>query len=92
MNAGLNANVDWFIGDVSVSYQSKAYWQDVLDARYAGWTKSYKLVNASVGVKWLGGKVTTSIKGTNILNKEVQQHVFGDVIKRALVAEVRIKM
>jgi outer membrane receptor protein involved in Fe transport len=92
VNAGINASVDWFVGDLSVSYQDKAYWQDVLDARYAGWTKAITLVNASVGVKWAGGRITTSIKGTNILNQEVQQHVFGDIIKRALVGEVRIKM
>jgi outer membrane receptor protein involved in Fe transport len=92
VNAGVNVNVDRFLGDVSVTYQDKAYWQDVLDIRYAGWTNSFTLVNASVGFKWAGGRIITSVKGTNILNQEVQQHVFGDVIKRALVAEVRIKL
>ncbi len=92
LNVGVNAGVDWFIGDLSVTYQDKAFWEDVLDARYAGWTNSFALVNASLGVKWAGGKVVTSIKGTNLLNEEVQQHVFGDVIKRAVMGEVRIKM
>jgi len=41
-------------------------------------------------VKWAGGKITTSIKGTNLGNQEIQQHVFGDIIKRSLVGELRV--
>jgi len=36
---------------------------------------AYTLVNGSFGVRWAGGKVTTSIKSNNILNRTVQQHV-----------------
>jgi len=28
-----------FLGNMAVSYTGEAYWQDVLDARYAGTTK-----------------------------------------------------
>jgi hypothetical protein len=47
-------------------------------------------VNGSFGVKWAGGRVTTLVKGNNLLNRDIQQHVFGDIIKRSVVAEVRV--
>jgi len=31
----------------------------------------------------------TSIKVTNLANEEIMQHVFGDVIKRQIVGELR---
>jgi hypothetical protein len=30
------------------------------------------------------------LKGTNLLNEDIQQHIFGDIIKRQLAAELRI--
>jgi hypothetical protein len=47
------------------------------------------MVSASFGVRWADGKVTTSVKGTNLFNQAIQQHVFGDILKRSLVGEVR---
>jgi len=89
-NVGFNTSYGRFFGDAAVSYQGEAYWQDVLDARYAGTTDPFTLVNGSFGVKWLGGKLVTSVKGTNLANQEVMQHVFGDVIKRSVVGEVKV--
>ena len=57
---------------------------------YHGTTESYTMVNGGFGVKWANNKVTTSIKGTNLGNQEVQQHVFGDIIKRSVVGELRV--
>ncbi len=74
-----------------MSYSDSAFWQDVLDARYSGSTDSYTLINGSVGVKW-NDRFTTSLKGVNLANDEVQQHVFGDVIKRQIVAELRVNV
>jgi hypothetical protein len=34
------------------------------------------MVDGSFGVKWNGGKVTTPVRATNLLNQEIQQHVF----------------
>jgi len=31
----------------------------------------------------------TSLKITNLANEEVQQHIFGDIFKRQIVAEAR---
>jgi hypothetical protein len=49
-------------------------------------------VNGSIGVKWNNGKVTTTVKSTNILNRTVQQHIFGDLLRRSVVGEVRIDL
>ena len=74
---------------MNVNYTDEAYWQDVLDARYAGNTDAFALVNAGFGVRWAGDRVTTSIKITNLTNEEVLQHIFGDVLKRQFVFELR---
>ena len=57
--------------------------------RYAGVTKAYTMVNAGVGVRWAGDKIVTSLKVINLGNEEVQQHIFGDLVKRQIVGEAR---
>ena len=89
-NAGFDFSHGRFLGNLALNYTDEAYWQDVLDIRFAGTTKAYTLVNGGFGVKWLGDRIVTSIKGTNLGNQEVMQHVFGDVIKRQVVGEVRV--
>jgi outer membrane receptor protein involved in Fe transport len=89
-NAGINFNSRHVLGSVDMNTQSKAYWQDVLDASYAGWTDSFTLLNASIGIKLPSSKAILQLKGNNLLNQEVMQHVFGDVIKRSVVAELRV--
>jgi iron complex outermembrane receptor protein len=89
-NAGFGVNNSRYLGNLSVHFTDEAYWQDVLDARFAGTTDSYTLVNGSFGLKWLNERVVTSVKVTNLANQEVMQHIFGDVLKRMVVGEVRI--
>ena len=89
-NAGFGVNRGRYLGNFSVSFTDEAYWQDVLDARFAGTTDSYTLVNGSFGLRWLGERVITSVKVTNLTNQEVMQHIFGDVLKRQVVGEVRL--
>ena len=89
-NAGLNWNASRYLGSVSVNYADKAFWNDVLSAPYYGYTDSYTLVNASFGMKWNDGKVITSLKGTNLANQTIQQHVFGDIMKIGAAFEVKI--
>jgi hypothetical protein len=90
-NAGVNFNDRRFLGSLSLNYSDKAFWVDVLDRTFAGYTDSYTMVNASFGVKWNEGRVVTSIKGTNITNESIQQHNFGDVLRRSLVGEVQVR-
>ncbi|HYT75935.1 MAG TPA: TonB-dependent receptor [Vicinamibacterales bacterium] len=89
-NAGVNFNRSRYVGDLNVSYSDSAFWQDVLDERYHGTTTAYTMVNGGFGVKWANNRVTTSVKGTNLGNQTIQQHVFGDIIKRQVVGELRV--
>jgi outer membrane receptor protein involved in Fe transport len=89
-NIGVNFNRDRYLGDLNVTYSDSAFWQDVLDDRYHGTTKSYTLVNGGFGVKWANNRITTAVKGMNLANQAIQQHVFGDIIKRQVVAELRV--
>jgi len=88
-NVGANVNYRKWFGNVSVNYTDESYWQDVLDARFAGTTDAFTLLNAAIGYRWLNEKVVTSLKMTNIGNQEIQQHIFGDILRRQVVGEVR---
>ena len=63
----------------------------MLDSRYHGPTDGFTLVNGSAGVKW-GDKrnIVTMLKVTNLLNQEIQQHIFGDITKLQMVGELRV--
>jgi iron complex outermembrane receptor protein len=88
-NAGVDFSRGRYLGNLLVSYTDEAYWQDVLDLRYAGTTDDYTLINGGFGIRWAGQRVVTSVKVTNLANQEVLQHIFGDVLKRQVVGEVR---
>jgi len=90
-NVGANFNDRRFLGSLSVNYADKAFWVDVLDRTFAGFTDSYTMLNASFGVKWSEGKIVTSIKGTNITNESIQQHNFGDILRRSVMGEVQVR-
>jgi outer membrane receptor protein involved in Fe transport len=89
-NAGVGYDGAVFFGNASVNYASEALWVDVLNASYAGFTDGYTMVNATVGVKLADGRVRLSLKGTNLANEQIQQHIFGDLLKRSVVAEARL--
>ncbi len=89
-NASINWSDDRFQGTVQANYQDKALWTDVLTSTYHGYTESFTMVNANFGVKWNKGKLVTSVKGTNLLDKKIQQHVFGDMLRRAVNLEARL--
>ena len=50
------------------------------------------MVNATFGVRFNNGRYALSVRGTNLGNVEVQQHIFGDVLKRSVVAEFKISL
>jgi outer membrane receptor protein involved in Fe transport len=89
-NLGLTVDHPRYVGSLSVSHADKAFFTDVLDERYYGYADAYTLVNAAAGVRWRGGRVTTTLKATNLLNDDIRQHNFGDFLKRTLLAEVRL--
>lgn len=88
VNLGLTGTRGRYFGGVSTSFVGRAFWQDVLAAPYHGWSSGYKVLDAGIGVRSRDG-VTVAFRGTNLLNASMQQHVFGDVIKRTFTGEVR---
>jgi outer membrane receptor protein involved in Fe transport len=91
-NLGFNLDSPRFLGSATLNYSDSAFWSDVLSGPYHGFTDSYTMVNGSFGRKWSAGKITTLVKVTNIFNSDIQQHVFGDIIKRQGVFEVRFNL
>jgi len=51
---------------------------------------AYTLINGGFGIRWAGARVITSLKFTNLANEDVLQHIFGDVLKRQMIGEVRL--
>lgn len=79
-----------YLGTLGLNYSTTAFWSDVLTSQYHGFSDAYTLVNLSAGRKWAGSRYTTSVKVTNLLNQDVQQHIFGDIMKRSVMGEVRV--
>ena len=90
-NVGFNLDYGRALGNLSVNYSDKAFWTDVLTSPYHGYTDAYTMVNGSIGARWMKEKLTTSVKVTNLFNQDVQQHVFGDILKRMVVFEVKVR-
>jgi outer membrane receptor for ferrienterochelin and colicins len=89
-NAGVTWNDKRYLGSLSVNYSDRAFWTDVLTDAFHGFTDSYTMINASFGMRFVDGRVTLSVKGTNLANKDIQQHIFGDIIKRNIYGELRV--
>jgi outer membrane receptor protein involved in Fe transport len=90
-NVGFSYNAGRFLGNASVSYVDDAFFQDVLDSRFHGPTEAYTQVNGAFGVRWMDGRMISSIKVINLTNEDIQSHVFGDVIKRQVMGELRFQ-
>ncbi|MBZ5500238.1 MAG: TonB-dependent receptor [Acidobacteriia bacterium] len=91
-NGGLDFDYKRYQANVSVGYVGSAYWTDVLSAPYNGPTKAYTVVNASAGVRWGGGtKYLAMLKISNLANTPIQNHVFGDILKRQIAGELRVR-
>lgn len=88
-NLGSTYNGNRYVGSLSVGYTGRAFWSDVLTPAYHGFSEAFTLVNGSAGVKWRSQIVTTLVKVNNLLNQTVQQHVFGDLLRRSITGEVR---
>ncbi len=91
LNFGLFGSGEHFLGSLGFNYADSAYWAQVLQPQYYGYSPSYLMVNGSIGDRWLDGRLVTSLKGTNLLDWKIQQHVFGDVLRRTIVADVQLK-
>ena len=91
-NLGFSYNGARYFGNVNMNYVGEAFWQDVLDARYSGTTKAYTALNLSAGVRFHGSRYALVFKATNLLDEQIMQHIFGDIIRRQLMGELRINL
>jgi iron complex outermembrane receptor protein len=90
VNLGATYTGGRIIGNLAVNYTSEAYWQDVLDSRYHGFTDAFTLVNGTFGYR-VTDSFTASLKVINLFDQEIQQHVFGDVMRRQVLLELRMR-
>jgi outer membrane receptor protein involved in Fe transport len=90
-NVGFSYSEGRFLGNLNVNYQDDAYWQDVLDARFHGPTDAFTQVNGAAGFRWFDNKMTTTLKFINLFDAEIQSHVFGDVLRRQVIGELRFQ-
>jgi outer membrane receptor protein involved in Fe transport len=89
-NLALQVSHRRFTGSLNASFTDRAFWTDVL--AFQGWTDSFWLVNATVGIKGANNRVTWLVKGTNLADSRIQQHIFGDIIRRRVMTELRVKL
>lgn len=91
VNAGLNAGIGVVNLGVTASYQGRAFWTDVLTSDYHGWTEPFTMVNTSLSVDLLEGRLRPGVRVVNLLNQDIQQHIFGDVLKRQIIGQLRFR-
>jgi len=90
-NLGLTLDRGRFLGGVTLNYMSEAFWADVLGPPYWGPTSAHTLLGASAGVRLAGTRLTLMLKGTNLLDEDVQYHIFGDIAKRSVVLQAKVR-
>lgn len=90
-NVGIGYDVPrWFV-NANVNHQDDAFWTDVLDSRFWGPTDAFTQLNVSVGFRFADDRVTFQINGQNVLDEDVQQHVFGDIISRKVTGQLMFR-
>jgi outer membrane receptor protein involved in Fe transport len=89
-NAGVNVARGRYFGSLFGSFVDSAFWQDVLPD-HKGRTDAYTLVDGAFGVHSPDRMMTVAIRGRNLLNTAVPQHIFGDVIGRSIIGDVRVQ-
>jgi outer membrane receptor for ferrienterochelin and colicin len=90
INAGVGFTGRRYFGSLSGRFVDSAFWQD-WDPRYVGTTPSYSTVDGGVGVRATDGTMTVAVRGRNLFNRNVQEHAFGDLIKRTVTGEVTFR-
>lgn len=91
VNAGFDATSGPWTVAASLNYSGRSYWADVLNERFHGWTEAFTTVNANVRVRLFDGRIQPSIQVLNLLNQEIQNHIFGDVLRRQVMGQIRYR-
>ncbi|HKQ60074.1 MAG TPA: TonB-dependent receptor [Candidatus Polarisedimenticolaceae bacterium] len=75
----------WFAG-ASWDHVDRTFWQDVLTSTFWGWVPSYDLVGLRAGWRFQRPRLELTGQVTNLLDKPIQQHIFGDILGRRVAA------
>jgi iron complex outermembrane receptor protein len=86
-NVGATYNGPTYLGNLTVNYSDRAFFAQGVQPFYYGYSDSYTLVSASFGRRWKEGWLTTNLKVLNMLDQNVKQHVFGDILRRTVMLE-----
>ena len=89
-NGAVSAARGRYFGSLSAGFVDSAFWQDV-QPEYTGNTAAYTIVDGAFGVHSSDRLMTVTLRGNNLLNRRIQQHVFGDVIRRSITGEFRVR-
>ncbi|MFQ5743353.1 MAG: TonB-dependent receptor plug domain-containing protein [Acidobacteriota bacterium] len=87
-NVGLSGFYQNWLYSTSINFVDDAFWTDVLPPLFDGPTGSFTTLNASIGYRLFNDTTEASLRATNLTDVNFQQHVFGDVIGRRVIAEV----
>ncbi len=90
VNLAISGTHQRFVGSLTASYTDRAFWTDVLAIQ--GWTERFWLLGATAGVNFDGDRFTWSVRATNLADRAVQHHIFGDIIRRRVMMEVRFRL
>ena len=91
INAGLDTEFGAIDVGLALNYTDRAYWTDVLTAEYHGWTDAFTMVNATLALNLMEGQFQPSVRIINLLNQEIQNHVFGDILRRQVIGGLRYR-
>jgi outer membrane receptor protein involved in Fe transport len=91
-NLGLSLDRGRFLGSLALAYTSGAFWADVLGPSFWGPTPAHTLLGASAGLRMARNRFTLLLKGTNLLDQTVQHHIFGDIMKRSVMLQAKVRL
>ena len=90
VNLSLSGTHRRLVGSFTASYTDRAFWTDVLAIQ--GWTDRFWLIGATAGLNFKGDRFTWLVKGTNLADRPIQHHIFGDIIQRRVMTELRFRL
>jgi len=89
-NYGVSTSIWKIFYTVDASFIGETFWQDVLDSRYSGKIPKQVVSNLIIGTKFNHDRATLQARVNNMGGAPVQQHIFGDVMKRSFMIELKI--
>jgi iron complex outermembrane receptor protein len=90
-NVGASFVRGQLFSSASTNVVTQARWQDVVSPGLQGWTEPYLMLNAALGMRSTDGRMDLAVRVTNLLNSDVRQHVYGDVVRRTIKGEVHLR-